>query len=519
MSSWLPAGRPPWGSRPSISGHIQARRVEGEDDSAPLGQLPDDSDVIWVAGSADDLFDPADLEKHRAAAASIFERLQEVIRAPTDERLADLYEALRAVAAVGVYRPLLDHIVETTRRGDGLDGDRIHELAVWLAVNAADREPVKIALALLSLPHQADDRDLLTTLAQHEEFTFYSVLAISMRDTDPETTLWRLAQQVDGCGKIAVVERLATHATRPDVKAWLLREGHKNCAAYRGDRLFFVCATAGELHEALAVDAIDDPLLHGAGDIIRGLIVGEDRDIYRYPFGVTVISAYLRHLDGRLDALDHFLVLKTLGEFLEGEDDGLSWPSEARKSMRASVEALVGEDSWHALALEGLRSSDEEAFWAAAEAAESLGIDVWSEYYSRALAGEDDWIYWAKLMQSSEPSRVEKVVQLAETRLPLAEIGKGPGREMAVDAHLKLDLVVAGLREFVGLGWSLVRAALRSSVPRNRWSAISVLKTWGLENWPEGALELVKECHLAEPEDFTRAKFERLLAGRPATGH
>jgi hypothetical protein len=287
--------------------------------------------------------------------------------------------------------------------------------------------------------------------------------------------------------------------------------------------LAFTCATAGDLRGALAGETVDDALLFGAGDIIQTLITGRGgpvEDIDDYEHGATVTQVYLKHLNGRANSLDQFLTLKTIESFLSDEEE--NWAerlkhgstAEARQWMLATVEAFVGQEKWRGMAEAGLKAKDNHEFWTAAQAAEALGVDTWSEYYTRTKSGED---HWFELMRSKERSRIRDVVEVAEAQLPLAEIASGPDTEMGLgqgfESHGALDCILQELGDFPGLGWKLVKTGLRSPVVRNRNMAIRALAGWETEQWPPDAREYIERCHKDEPDEDVKTKFTKLLAG------
>jgi hypothetical protein len=522
----LAAAEPPWGSRPSLYGHIAAHRVPGTRGLAEDGEgLPDEDELFepgelrWAGGALDGVWGHhGGRGDVGAAVQNVLARLKATLENPTRSTLAELYAALRGSEAIGLVDSLLDEIAQD----GGVDAGRLQALGRWLASRAADREPVKVGIALLGAVPAEGDHELLLTLALHEEFTLYAAVAIANHGRDVERSLWAIAQEVDGWGRIQVVERLAT--TRdPEIQAWLLREGYKN--SILNEYLAYTCARAGDLHGALAAEEVDDALLDAAGDLLCTLILGQGgpaEGIDDYEEGAAVTQAYLRHLDGRANRLDQFLVLKIVERFLAKDGEGWEeraqrgWTAEARASMRASIQALVGQDKWRSLAEAAVRTSEGKEFWVACEAAEALGLDTWPEHYARTQAGGD---FWYHLMRSPDRARIARVVELAEAQLPLAELATGPGREHGLGPefrhHRALDWVLQNLGAFPGLGWNLVQAGLRSPVVRNRNMALHTLEGWGEASWPLGAREAVERAFEDEPDEDLRERFTALLAGAP----
>ncbi len=522
---WNPGkSQPPWGSRPSIFAHVKAHIIPGQDgQTGDAESLPDDAEVFkkgavrWAAGAMDGVLGHHGNDEQGEAAKDVYTHLAAFVRQPTEPRAAQFYATLKKQASIGIIDSLLERVVNSTN----LDADRLHRVAVWLATKAPDREPVKVGIALLGIVQGYDDREIILTLARHEEFTLFALVAISNTEREPERTLWEIAKQVNGWGRIHAVERLAK-TTDPEIRSWLLREGYKNSVMY--EYLAYTCATAGDLKSALAGDAIDEPLLLAAGDIIRTLITGRQgpaEGIDDYADGAVVTLAYLRRLEGRADRLEQFLVVKTIEGFLSGDDDWperstRGWSEDLRRTANQLAAKILANPVWRELAERELQTKDAVRFSIAAQAAEGLGIDTWPTYFARTQNGED---HWFQLMRSQDNARIVKVVELAEALLPLSEIATGPGDELGLGLkfkhHSALEFVVQSLTGHPGLGWSLVKTALNSPVIRNRNVAIRALHAWGRESWPDEAHQALQACRLKEPIADLQLRLERLLEGDP----
>lgn len=367
----LDAVEPPWGERPSIFAHILAHIPEGEVGLTEGGdELPDEAEVYgegglrWIPGGRDGAYGHHESGgDDQEAAKEVFELLKAVLRKPTQKSVQSLYEALETRYALDFVDPLLKLIVSDR----GVDTARLHKVAVWLATQAADREPVKVAISILGGLEGTDDRDTILTLARHEEFTFYAAVAISNLEEHPDRTLWQIARQVDGWGRIQTVERLS-ETKDPDIKRWLLRDGYKN--KVMGEYLAYTCATAGDLCAALAGEEIDEALLVAAGDLLKDLIwsqlggPAEIEGLDDYEDGAAVTQLYLRHLKERPRSLEHLSVLKLLKRYLEDDEEDWTeraekgWTAEARASMLTTINSLVRDPSWSDQIEAGLKSEE-----------------------------------------------------------------------------------------------------------------------------------------------------------------
>jgi hypothetical protein len=123
----------------------------------------------------------------------IAKAVQDLLSSATEANLAHVYR-LSKQSILGVIDQVTDAIVADPR----IDADRLHELGRMLAVEAPDRETVKLGVALMGLVRGPDDGDVLSTLGLHDEFTLFCSVAIARQSQDAEQRLWELAKRVDG---------------------------------------------------------------------------------------------------------------------------------------------------------------------------------------------------------------------------------------------------------------------------------------------------------------------------------
>lgn len=524
--SWSLEGlEAPWGDRPSLYQHVLAHVQPGEPGLAPGGDdLPDQElveegqPVRWAPGALDGVFGHyTEGGEPEETAHEVLEALRALLRKATCERAAALYGLLTGSTAI----EYVDHLLSSALADDRLPMDRLREVARWFAAGAPDREAVKIAIALLGLFRDSQDHPLLLILGRHEEFTLYTAVALGNSEGQSARTLWDLARKVNGWGRIQIVERLAG-ATDPEIAAWLLREGYRNNILYEYTAL--TCASAGHLVDALRCPRIDEELLVGAGEILAALIRGREgpaEGIGEYAEGAEAAELYLAHLRRRPNpGLEHLLAVHAIRQLVdeedgEGQDPDLGWP-ERHDAIVEHAEAVLARPEWPEIIHRGLSSTDPAIFRQAAAAAQVLAIDVWDLCFERLQRGEDMW-YVA--LQTDDPERIDRVVALAEERLPLDRIATGPADELGFGSdfweHRELNFVLQALRRFPGHGWPLLRAALQSPVVSNRDLAAGALAAWGRDDWPPDAEFLLRSALAHEPNEETREVLCRVIAGEP----
>ncbi len=523
----------PWSlERPSIHGFIESQirdgRIGGSDNDVELpdeAMIRDAQSLGWVAGGQDGVFahhGSGGIEEKSAAA--VFDALSAALSKATESNLRALYDLLCEDDLIGYIDPLIERIHQTSPSPDTLPPDRLHSLARWLALNAPDRGPVKFAVAMLGLVEveSEEDRALLQTLGQHEEFTLYVAVAIRNRSEDWERDLFELAKQVTGWGRIQIVERLA-ETKDPEIKAWILREGFRNAVMY--EYLAYIAATVGGLADELRKPEPDDALLRAAGEILEALVDsgGPAEDMDDYAEGAEATELFLQHMEKRARELEDFLAVELLRRFVTDEEadwnarQSKGWTPDRRSRISALADAVVNRPEWREKALEGISAEDDKAFWQARKVAEALGIDTWEDSFRRQESGTGDT--WFNLMQTEDPERIDRVIRLAKLQIPLHEVGTGPGEELGLGEEFKhhsaLDWIVQDLGRFPGQGWDLIQVALRSPVVRNRTMAIRALSGWGQDCWPEEARGFLEAAEEREPDDEVKEAIRRLLDGQP----
>ena len=511
----LAAVERPWPPGRSIYEHVYAHLPDQgpglRDGGETLPDEKDDGALTWVAGGLDGAY------LHHVAGKALRDRarmlhraLRVVVEDASAGKLKKLYDQLLGGSAIDAVDPLLELIEQK----EDVDRERLASLALWLARHAPDREPVKIAIALLGLAGTSEHEQVLQVLGRHEEMTLYAAGALARICETPagaEAALFALAKQVRGWGRIHVVERLADTEDAA-IQAWMIRDGFRNDVM--NEYLACKCARGGDLRGALERDTVDAELLAAAGEIIQALITGGPaEDMGDYADGDVVVTRYLHHLGDEPRALAQLITVDAVLGYLRDHAD---WAPDRREAIRARGEAIRGMAHWRDAIASGLASTAPESFAEAEQAARALGIDTWDAHFRRLASGEE--ASWYHVMQTDDPARVERVIGLAEERIALEEIATGPAEERGLGpawhSHRLLGWVVQELGRFPGRGWPLVRAALQSPVIRNRHMGLRALSTWGTERWPSDARAALEELRALEPVAEVHRRIDAVLAGR-----
>jgi hypothetical protein len=446
----------------------------------------------------------------------VLDALKRLLKHTSNSSLKALYE----VVIEEPFLPIADAIqAELSKKLVPSHRERLGQVGRFFAVGADQKEATKFGIFLLGVAGIQSDAPLLETLALNDEFTLFAALALAHVVDDPAQALWKIAKRVHGWGRIQVVERLV--GTRNlEIQAWMLREGFRN--QVMDGYLAGICARTGNLHRALGSPHIDRQLLDGAAGIIRALILGGPADsIDDYEHAPAAIQSYLSHAlkaDG-LD-LDHFLCVSELLQFLSNEDGWESrfskgWTGELRDRLRERCRQIVDRGVWRDKIAVALESEDPMIFYEADLAAAKLGINTRDLHFARVRSAPITSDSWYRLLQQTDESQIDEVVDFAARVLPLEKIASGPDNHLGLgpgyEAHGALDWVLQELKRFPGRGWELIRVGLRSPVVRNRNMALQAFLAWQRDRWPAEGLGLLQQAARTEPDEDLRGRLEKAI--------
>ena len=517
----------PWDRHPSIFEHIKAHirpNKKGLDEGGETlpddERLNDDSQIRWAAGARDGVTTHhVGSQDHDQQVAKLLDLVLAYCNAPTVKNKLAVYQFVLKHDVIG----WIDQFTEALGNEPRLNHERFYELVKSLTMESPDREPVKFGVAILGSYRQEDDQEIFHVLGRHDEFTVFCAVALHNCSDDAEAQLWKLARNVDGWGRISIVERM-TDTENPEIKDWLLREGYKNSIMY--EYLAYTCATTGGLLAALERETVDDELLTSAAELIHALLNGGPAtDINGYDDGCAVVERFLEHMDVKATSLTQLLTVVSIRNFLKEENadweprEQLGWTSEARDRMQQQCSTIIERPEWRQKVIHGLEQSDDLIFYEANTAAAALKIDTWPYHWQRLQASPTDSGRWYHVMAQCDDRRIADAITIAEKELPLAAIASGPADEMGFgpgfEGHSCLDFILQELGRFPGHGAMLIEAGLQSPTVRNRNMALKTLSEWGRDKWPDGMVASLKEARAVEPNDDVRKRIADVIAGKP----
>lgn len=478
---------------------------------------PNENHARWVAGGLEGAFGHhGGIPNDTKLSGQIFSALKRVLRDPSAQSISTFYDLTKDESAL----EYMDDLISLIAKNSLLHDEKLKKFAKWLAVNAPDRGPVKVGIALIGITSSGEAEDVILSLGQHEEFTLYAVVALGHSTNDPEIKIWTLARTVKGWGKIQAVERLKD-TQNEEIKAWLLTDGFRNDVM--DEYLAYFCAETGNLLTALNKQPPDESVVVGARDIIRALIAGGPaEDISDYKDGPEVIKRFMEISAHRELGIADYLAATDIQRFVNDPSYDWqkavgAWNVESRNEISKLAKDILERSDWNQKIETGLKSKDNLVFYSANRAAKNHGIDTWDLHLEKIKADPKRGFWW-EVMQSNDCMKIQKVVDLAIELLPLHEIATGASDSTGLGekywAHSALDFILQDLGKYPGVGWTLVKVGLQSPVTRNRNFALKALDAWPREAWPDDANKLLSSAEQNEVVDSVRERMTKLIAGQ-----
>ncbi|MBS4218384.1 hypothetical protein KHA96_08675 [Bacillus sp. FJAT-49711] len=418
---------------------------------------------------------------------------KEQVNQPTTKTRKATYEAViyDHIASYG------EEFIELLQQAQ-LDESLVQQEAIWLLEHAAHREVVKFAISVLGCTNCEENKELLSIIGMHEEFTPYVIFALKNGTIQANDQIWRLAQSAHGWGKITAVEQL--EARTPEIKQWLLTTGCENSVA--DEYLAYPCAAKGELDIALYEDTILKDLYDGAGLIILGLLSeNAPQGMDEYPHASAVLSRFVHHAQKLCETLEDFYPLMKISEYVHEERFNDQWKRYERTSLQEAIQLFVNDPKWSQLAIEALKKDYNRK---ALEIARFYENDVTPFLFESLKKNPTNSDLFFAIMETNQRQHIKDLCTFAETHLSLSNLSN--------DEQDCLLYIIQELYEHEGVGLMLIHAALTSDNGGLQYHALSVLEGWEPSIWQQSDIkESIKEIAATTKDKEDRQLARRLL--------
>ncbi len=510
-----------WETDDSILRHLKANLNEDGSLNESAEKLPDekkpDDEIKFAPGLMDAMFGADESEESKSRIKQLVSLIKKIAKNGDDQRKSDFYrEITENESVIGIIDEFLQNLGQSSLPIEPY----LFDFANKLATKTNNRNSVKFGIAILGLCQNKKPIDNIKILGLHDEFTVFSTVALSNLSDNQVKDLWELAQQVDGWGKIQLVDRLAEMELNSEIKDWLVLDGYKNNIMY--EYLALTCAQNGMLNEKLKAEHISDKLYSSASDIIIALMdEGPAVGMSGYNESSETIENFIRHSKTRNLNITDYIALHRIKDYLEEspEDNETlnNWNQNDLSNCLIDINELLNSKDWAEEVKIALKSSDNIEYWNGKQAAQKLGIDLWDTVWKKLQQNPLDSSAWDDVTANAKENKVDEIIDFAINNLPLEFLGSGPKDLMGIgddfQKHSSLDSVITFLENYPKKGEKLILVGLDSPVTRNRNMAIRVLDKWKAVNWSNEITEKVKALKEIEPNEDTKKNIERLLSG------
>ena len=511
-----------WETEESILQYLKRNINEDGSLKESAETLPDekknDNEIKFAPGLTDAMFGADESEESISRIKYLSNLISKIAKNGNNQSKSDFYrEITENESVIGIIDEFLQKLVQNSLPVEPY----LFDYANKLATKTNNRNAVKFGIAILGLCQNKKPIEDIKILGLHDEFTVFSTIALSNLSDNLVKDLWELAKQVDGWGKIQLVDRLAEMDLNSEIKDWLVLEGYKNNIMY--EYLALSCAKNGMLNEKLKAETIDDILYSSASDIIIALMdEGPVIGMSGYDEASETIENFIRHSMKRNLNINDYITLHRIKDYLEEpieENETLkNWNQNDLSNCLIDINELLNSKDWTTEVQRALKSSDNVEYWNGKQAAKKLGIDLWDTVWKKLKENPLDSSAWYDVTANAKENNVEEIIDFALKNLPLDFLGAGPKDSNGFGAnyqkHSSLESVVTFLENYPQKGEKLITVALDSPVTRNRNMAIRVLDKWKTENWSNEITEKVNRLKEIEPNEDTRKNIERLLNGQ-----
>ena len=510
-----------WETDDSILQHLKANLNEDGSLNESAEKLPDEKkandEIKFAPGLMDAMFGADESEESKSRIKQLVNLIKRVAKNGDDQSESDFYrEITENESVIGI----IDEFLQSLGKSSLPIEPYLFGFANKLATKTNNRNSVKFGIAILGLCQNKKPIGDIKILGLHDEFTVFSTVALSNLSDNLVKDLWELAKQVDGWGKIQLVDRLAEMELNSEIKDWLVFDGYKNNIMY--EYLALTCAQNGMLNEKLKTEKIDDKLYSSSSDIIVALMdEGPAVGMSGYDESSETIENFIRHSKRRKLNISNYITLHRIKDYLEEsteENETLNnWNQNDLSNCLIDINELLNSKDWTEEIKVALKSSDNVEYWNGKQAAQKLGIDLWETVWEKLKQNPLDSSAWYDVTANAKENNVDETIDFAIKNLPLDFLGSGPkdssGFGEDYQKHSSLDSVITFLENYPKKGEKLILVGLDSPVTRNRNMSLRTLQSWTSNNWNEEIRTKLNELKEIEPNADTKSDLIKLLNG------
>lgn len=479
------------------------------------GLIPPGYDALWVT---------KDLTEHRAKTVEELSRLLKSIAQGNTKYINDVRQILMdEPMVVGI----LEHLPRSFMEFVLHDDKYLVAAARHFAFLDSAASCVKLGIVLLGMLGMRSDWPKVRILAMHEEFTYYAAFSIQGFSDQPALSLWGLAKEVRGNGRVIAIMTLIKFSLTQEMKDWLLIDGYR--LRRNSGEIAIICAVYGELEQCLSIgkDRHTGRLFSATEILNLALVNDPNQNELRIHFGFpspNFLIQFLRHASMEKKPTWHlYLAMHRILDYLRLElDDHQAGKSRFPVDEALDLIAAINDflDSWQARwakSFEAGLSLPTRGIWFkwALEGAERFGMDCQDLLWQRIEKGETDPSLWRIVAERVDSFGMDRLLALAKRQsselaipktLPGTMVEEGPAAEHTTTW---VELIVA-LGRFPGKATDLLEESLASTVLRLRFAALETLSHWDKKHFTKGIRKQLNRIRKCDLMPYMRTQAENL---------
>ncbi|WP_105616472.1 hypothetical protein [Vallitalea okinawensis] len=186
-----------------------------------------------------------------------------------------------------------------------------------------------------------------------------------------------------------------------------------------------------------------------------------------------------------------------------GDDKGIKWAPGA-------LDGAMGQQ--HS------ETDDKALFLKLDVAAKRLNVDLKEVHWKRLIKKAGEVGCWYNVMEHSNETNIDNILEFALHNLPFAEKCIGPDTSMGIGKDFLIynsfNFVLQGLKKFPGKGKRILLYAMDSPVISNRNAYLNVFEAWGYDNVDVSLIEKLEKQVEIGPYDKMKERINKFLDNR-----
>lgn len=430
----------------------------------------------------------------------------------------DLVEYIHCFPIIEYYFELC-RILEMHIKENLLNREKLIEVGRKFVTESNDKEEIKLGITILGLSADLHTKNILETIALHNEFTFYVV--VSMKNWDNYNLfVYKLGQKTKGYGKVHCLKNL--QPINDEIKTWFIEEGCNNTVFKNLSAI--MCVDKVDMSWYLKTREITKFEFSNISRLIYYIFSVDKNDIYKLEDSLETVEIYLKHAKQygeNFDDLCGIVFIKRWmrpywEEFNVDVEKENGWTSNIENRIKNTCKELLKDRKWIPVLKNAINIAEEDVE-IYIHVAEAIGFDLNFDIFQLVLKKDKFNVgVFYFLYEDDDRFNIKKVVEYGKNTLPYQTIFSGPEEidEDELTIENKPDICLLYILKFLNnsdyMEFELPLMALKARFQKCREEAIKYLRNHK-EYWDKRVIIKIKEVIEVEVNSTLLRKLKRLI--------